>query len=74
MQAIEFETRIDETGHICVPEQFHNTYGKRARLVVLLPDQIEPPGIKRRPGSAKGLLSLVSEDDEHLNDFKEYMP
>ena len=36
--------------------------------------QIEAPGKKRRPGSAKGLLSLVSEDDEHLNDFKEYMP
>ena len=74
MQAIEFETRIDETGHICVPEKFHNTYGKRARLVVLLTDQIEPPGKQRRPGSAKGLLSVVSEDDEHWNDFKEYMP
>lgn len=73
MQAIEFETLIDETGHIYVPEEFHNTYGKRARLVVLLPDQVEPLKKRRQPGSAKGILALLSEDDEHLKDFKDYM-
>ena len=74
MQAIEFETRIDETGHIYVPEEFRNAYGKRTRLVVLLLDQVEPLKKRRHPGSAKGVLSLLSEDDEHLKDFKEYMP
>ena len=64
MQAIEFETRIDETGHIHVPEEFHNAYGKRVRLVVLLQDQVEPLKKRRQPGSAKGLLTLLSEDDE----------
>ena len=28
----------------------------------------------RQPGSAKGKLLLLSEDEEHLKDFKEYMP
>lgn len=28
----------------------------------------------RRPGSAKGKLVILAEDDEHLKDFKEYMP
>ena len=28
----------------------------------------------RRPGSAKGMLTIVTEDEEHLEDFKEYMP
>jgi antitoxin (DNA-binding transcriptional repressor) of toxin-antitoxin stability system len=28
----------------------------------------------RQPGSAKGKLIILSEDDEHLEDFKEYMP
>lgn len=74
MQAIEFETRIDETGHIYVPKEFHNAYGKLARLVVLLPDQQDLLKKKRKPGTAKGLISLLSEDDEHLADFKEYMP
>ena len=25
------------------------------------------------PGRCKGMLTIVSEDDEHLEDFKEYM-
>lgn len=73
MQAIEFETQIDEHGHIYLPEKFHNAYGKHARLLVLLPDQAEPIIKKRHPGSAKGILTIKSEDDDHL-DFKEYMP
>jgi antitoxin (DNA-binding transcriptional repressor) of toxin-antitoxin stability system len=27
----------------------------------------------RQPGSAKGKLTIHSEDDEHLKDFEEYM-
>jgi len=27
----------------------------------------------RKPGSAKGMLTIVSDDDEHLRDFQEYM-
>jgi hypothetical protein len=26
------------------------------------------------PGRAKGMLTILTEDDEHLDDFKEYMP
>jgi antitoxin (DNA-binding transcriptional repressor) of toxin-antitoxin stability system len=31
---------------------------------------------KPRPqfGSCRGMLTIVAEDDEHLEDFKEYMP
>jgi antitoxin (DNA-binding transcriptional repressor) of toxin-antitoxin stability system len=29
---------------------------------------------KRVAGASKGLLTIVQEDDEHLEDFKEYMP
>lgn len=28
----------------------------------------------RQPGSAKGKLVILAEDDEHVADFKEYMP
>jgi prevent-host-death family protein len=28
----------------------------------------------RKPGSAKGKLVILADDDEHLQDFKEYMP
>jgi len=70
MQAIEFETWIDKNGHIFLPEEFHHVYGKSARLLVLLSEQVQTPKKRRRPGSAKGILKIVSEDDEHLRDFK----
>ncbi len=76
MRAIEFETRIDKRGHIYLPEEFQYAYGRFARLVVLLPVE-QKEAIKKRgrqPGSAKGILHVLSEDDEHLDDFKEYMP
>jgi antitoxin (DNA-binding transcriptional repressor) of toxin-antitoxin stability system len=28
----------------------------------------------RKPGSAVGLLTVVAEDEEHLGDFRDYMP
>jgi len=36
----------------------------------------EPPHVQkpRQPGSAKGKLIILGEDEEHLEDFKEYMP
>lgn len=41
-----------------------------ARLVA------EPIGGRkpRQPGSAVGKLVIVSDDDEHLQDFRDYMP
>jgi antitoxin (DNA-binding transcriptional repressor) of toxin-antitoxin stability system len=32
------------------------------------------PTVARQPGSARGMLTVVTEDDEHLEGFKEYMP
>ena len=31
------------------------------------------PVIHRRPGSAKGRLIILKDDDEHLDDFSDYM-
>lgn len=74
METIKFATIIDSEGAIHLPEEFRHAYGKHARLVVLLEAQ-EATGKKgRQPGSARGILKVLSEDVEHLNDFKEYMP
>jgi prevent-host-death family protein len=32
-----------------------------------------PPRKPRQPGSGKGMLTILSDDDEHLEDFKEYL-
>lgn len=74
MQALEFETRIDKNGRIFLPEEFQHAYGKSVRLLVLLPEQAELSQKRRQPGSAKGILKILFEDDEHLDDFIAYMP
>lgn len=42
--------------------------------VAKLVGQQRPVRKPRQPGSAKGKLVIHAEDDEHLEDFKEYMP
>jgi len=42
--------------------------------VAKLVGQQRPMRKPRRPGSAKGKLVILTEDDTHLEDFKEYMP
>jgi prevent-host-death family protein len=32
---------------------------------------VRPP---REPGNCKGILTIISDDDEHLRDWAEYMP
>ncbi len=32
------------------------------------------PGLRPPPGLGKGFITIISDDDEHLKDFQEYMP
>ena len=41
--------------------------------IAMLVSQRHPLRKQRQPGSAKGKLNILAEDDEHLEDFKEYM-
>jgi antitoxin (DNA-binding transcriptional repressor) of toxin-antitoxin stability system len=41
-----------------------------ARLVSQAPGRPQA----RRPGSARGKLRILVEDDEHLDDFRDFMP
>ena len=41
-----------------------------ARLLV----EESPKRKPRKAGSAKGLLTIIQDDEEHLKDFEEYMP
>ncbi len=41
----------------------------------LVSERTEPkPGLRPPPGLGKGFITIVSDDDEHLKDFEEYMP
>lgn len=43
-----------------------------AKLVSEMPKS--KPGLRPPPGLGKGLITIVSDDEEHLKDFEEYMP
>jgi antitoxin (DNA-binding transcriptional repressor) of toxin-antitoxin stability system len=43
-----------------------------ARLVSEQPKA--KPGLRPPPGLGKGMITILSDDDEHLKDFAEYMP
>ena len=59
-------------GGLARGEELVITQGDRvvARLVGERSAGWERPG----PGLAKGIFSIVADDDEHLKDFAEYMP
>jgi len=52
-------------------EEVFTVYGIQpmAKLVRQLPSPLP----LRQPGSARGKLSIIAEDDEHLTDFTEYL-
>jgi prevent-host-death family protein len=43
-----------------------------AKLVSELPKP--KPSLRPPPGLGKGFITIISDDDEHLKDFEEYMP
>lgn len=46
---------------------------RNEKPIARLQAETSSPRTPRKAGSAKGLLQLLVEDDEHLKDFAEYM-
>ena len=68
MQAAELKIHVVKEIADLSDEQFMQVYEDLIRL-------LHTPERKPRFGSAKGLVTFMSEDfDEPLEDFKEYMP
>ena len=44
------------------------------RTVARLIAELHPPRPPRQPGSAIGTLTILSEDETHLEDFHDYIP
>jgi len=57
--------------HLAEGDQLLITRNDRP-IARLLPEE-KPTRKPRKAGSAKGLLTIVADDDEHLKDFAEYM-
>ena len=46
---------------------------RQGKPVAKLVPETRPTRQPRKPGSAKGMLVVLKEDDEHLKDFAEYL-
>jgi antitoxin (DNA-binding transcriptional repressor) of toxin-antitoxin stability system len=44
------------------------------KIVAHLVAELEVSRKPRQPGSAVGMLTIFADDDEHLQDFEDYMP
>ena len=44
------------------------------KVVAHLTGERDIPRTIRQPGSAVGTLKILADDDEHLQDFRDYMP
>jgi hypothetical protein len=72
LQAVE---AIIKEGRIQPVEPISMEENARFLLVRLQPvvTSTTTSAIRRRPGSAKGRLSILEDNDDHLNDFSDYM-
>lgn len=71
LQAVEAVIR---EGRIQPVEPISMEENARFLLVRLQPVvSTATPIVRRRPGSAKGRLSILEDDDDHLNDFSDYI-
>lgn len=69
----EAQAKLKEIIHQMVPgDEIVITENQQpvAKLVIEPAKQRKP----RRPGNCKGMITLLVEDDEHLEGFAEYMP
>ncbi|MEZ5672621.1 MAG: DUF2281 domain-containing protein [Thiotrichaceae bacterium] len=74
MLAVEFQTVIRD-GMIKLPESYANWQEKSVKVILLtVEDSIAQIKPRRKPGSAKGKITMQEDFDAPLEDFKEYMP
>jgi hypothetical protein len=59
-------------GVVVLPSGSQIPEGALARVVTVV-EPVEQTRPARRPGSAKGKFVIPADDDEHLNDFGEYL-
>lgn len=68
----EAQSQLSDIVHRLFPgEEVVITEGDKP--VAKLVGPTEQPMVPRQPGSARGQLVILKDDDEHLTDFAEYM-
>ncbi len=71
----EAQAKLKELIHQLAPgEEIVITENQRP-VAKLVSEQAKPKlGLRPPPSLGKGFITIISDDDEHLKDFAEYMP
>ena len=69
---VEAQAKLPElVAHLADGEELIITQNQKP--VAKIVRELRPARKPRSPGNCKGLITIVSDDDEHLKDFKVYM-
>ncbi len=68
----EAQAKLSDLIHNLVPGDEVVITENNQPVAKLVASPAEKP--RPMPGRCKGMLTIVAEDDEHLEDFQEYMP
>ena len=70
----EAQSNLKELIHRMMPgEELIITENQQA-VANLVSEPSPKPRLRPGPGLGKGMITIVTEDEEHLKDFEEYMP
>jgi prevent-host-death family protein len=71
----EAQARLRELVHQLAPgEEVVITENQQPVAKLVSEPPKAKPGLRPPPGLGKGFITVISDDDEHLEDFGEYMP
>lgn len=70
----EAQAKLKEIIHRMAPGEELVITENRQPVAKLVSEPSPKPRLRPPPGLGKGMITIVSDDDEHLKDFAEYMP
>ena len=71
----EAQAKLPDLIHRLAPGETVTITENDQPVARLVSEHTQPKsGLRPSPGLGKGFITVVSDDDEHLKDFAEYMP
>ena len=70
----EAQANLKELIHQMTPGEELIITENQQTVAKLVSEPAPKPRLRPGPGLGKGMITIISEDDDHLQDFAEYMP
>lgn len=70
----EAQSKLKELIHQMAPGEVLLITENQQAVAKLVSEPASKPRLRPGPGLGKGMITIISDDDDHLQDFAEYMP